>query len=181
MCHPFARHGRFGSWPPVESCFTPAAAQALRGGRLAWLDDPCSRGRFAARTSWRCHPALGADLTLNISLDEVTAARVVHDHIQALGEVPRDEPANLLTPQVDSSLGTERPREKLAVTEVEYYSVFTHSMKEAIVVLSETLQNDSVPSPQSERSLVNDGLQSAGQGTVSRRESRMSRQGLIEL
>ena len=121
------------------------------------------------------------DLDLNISVDEATPARVAYDHIQALEEVPRDEPANALTLQADGSLETERPREKLAATEVVYYDVLTHGMKEAIVAPSEALENDSVSFPQSERRLVDDGLCSAGQGTVSRRESRTSRQGLVGL
>ena len=63
------------------------------------------------------------DLDLNISVDEATPARVAYDHIQALEEVPRDEPGNALTPQVDGFLGTERLRQKLAATKSWYLEI----------------------------------------------------------
>ena len=55
-----------------------------------------------------------------------------------------------------------------------YLDVFANDMEEAIGGLSEVLGHDGVPFPQSEHSLANDGLRSAGQGTVYRRESRTS-------
>ena len=66
-------------------------------------------------------------------------AWVVHDHIQALEEVPRDKPSNALALQVDGFLGTERPGEKLEVTEVLYLDVFANDMEEAIGGLSKVL------------------------------------------
>ena len=62
-----------------------------------------------------------ADLALDVDVDWTTPAQLAHDHIQALEEVPGDEPGNTLVPQADSVLVTERLRKKLPETEVQRF------------------------------------------------------------
>ena len=115
------------------------------------------------------------------STSTLTTALSAHDHIQALEEVPRDEPSNALAPQVDGFLGTEHLRKKLAATEVQHFDTFANDMEEAIVALSKVLEHEGVPFPQSGRNLVDDRLRSAGQGIISRRESRTRGERLVVL
>ena len=87
------------------------------------------------------HPAPVVNLALHIDVDEATPAWVAHDHIQAMEEVPREEPSNALAPQIDGFLGTERLRNKLVATEVQHFDIFANDMEEVIVTLGEVLEH----------------------------------------